>query len=394
MVGLSVAHQLIERGICKNIILIEKEKEIGLHSSGRNSGVLHAGIYYKPDSLKAKVSVEGAKRLKEWIEYKNIKLLTCGKVIVPQKLELDSQLDLLQKRGRENGAEVELWDEKQLHELIPEARSASGRALWSPNTSVVKPISVLNSIYEEVKHKGVNVIKSADNWKIDHKNRTLKTSYSKEISYGHIINCAGLQADRIAHSFGLGNHYKILPFKGVYWQLKKDCPIKLTTNLYPVPDLNVPFLGIHFTPSTDTNPIISIGPTATPAFGRENYQGINGLEPLMAISNLQILCRQYVANMGGFRKYVNEQSFLSIKAFFLKSAQELIPSIQSNHLAMSQKVGIRAQLFNTQTNMLEDDFLCINGEYSTHVLNAISPAFTASFALADLVIDKMLHKTI
>ena len=387
---MSIAHQLIERKITKNIILIEKENQIGVHSSGRNSGVLHAGIYYKPGSLKAKVSVDGAKRLKEWIKERGLKIMSCGKVIVAQKLELDSQLDLLAQRGIKNGAKVELWDEKQLHDLIPEARSASGRALWSPNTAVVKPIAVLNHLLEDLQKKGVKLITSATNWQVFPRDQYLQLSDSRKISYGHIINCAGLQADRISHQFGIGLEYKILPFKGLYWQLKDNCPIKVKTNLYPVPDLNVPFLGIHFTPSPDKKPIISIGPTATPAFGRENYFGAKGIEPLMALSNMGTLFSKYIANKSGFRKYVNEQSFLAIKPFFLKAAQELIPSLESKHLEISKKVGIRSQLFNISKQKLEDDFLCISGPSSTHVLNAISPAFTASFSLADLVIDQVI----
>ena len=392
MVGLSIAYQLIERNIAKKIIIIEKEKKIGLHSSGRNSGVLHAGLYYKPNSLKAKVSVEGSSRLKEFIKEKGIKLLSCGKVIVAQKLELDSQLDLLAKRGRENGAKVELWDEKQLHDFIPEARSASGRALWSPNTAVVKPISVLNHLLEDVQGKGVILIKSAKDWNFSKTSKCLLLGDSSKISYGHLINCAGLQADRIAHKFEVGMNFKIMPFKGIYWQLKKDSPIKIKTNLYPVPDLNIPFLGVHFTPSVDDEPVISIGPTATPALGRENYTGLTGIEPIMALSNFSTLFTQYISNISGFRKYVHEQSFLAIKPFLLKSAQELIPSIESKHIEISKKVGIRSQLFNTETRELVDDFLCLSGLESTHVLNAISPAFTASFSLADIIIDQVIKK--
>ena len=144
MVGLSIAHQLLERDITNSITILDKEPDLGLHSSGRNSGVLHAGIYYKPGSLKAKVCVEGARRLRLWVEERGLPLNPCGKVIVPQRGDLDVQLDLLAERGRANGAEVEFWDADQLHELIPEARTASGRALWSPNTAVVKPIMWFN----------------------------------------------------------------------------------------------------------------------------------------------------------------------------------------------------------------------------------------------------------
>ena len=143
MVGLSIAHQLIERKISSRILIIDKEKELGKHSSGLNSGVLHAGLYYEPKSLKAKVCVEGSKRLKRWIKERNLPINECGKVIVPQDPHLDNQLDLLYQRGLDNGAIVEMWNEKELKKRFPIVRSSSGRALWSPNTSVVKSKVVL-----------------------------------------------------------------------------------------------------------------------------------------------------------------------------------------------------------------------------------------------------------
>jgi L-2-hydroxyglutarate oxidase LhgO len=135
MVGLCLAYQLLERGIAGTITVLDKEPELGRHSSGRNSGVLHAGLYYKPGSIKAQVCVGGARRLRAWVEERGLPLNSCGKVIVPPRPELDGQLDVLAERGTANGATVEFWDETQLRELIPEARSASGRALWSANCS-------------------------------------------------------------------------------------------------------------------------------------------------------------------------------------------------------------------------------------------------------------------
>lgn len=390
MVGMCIAHQILERKVAKSIIIVEKEKKLGLHSSGRNTGVLHAGLYYKPGSLKAKVCVEGARRLRDWVKDRNIALNICGKVIVPPRPDLDGQLDVLAHRGRANGATVEFWDEKQLRELIPEARSASGRALWSPNTAVVKSITVVQCLQQELQERGVSFITSEQDWKVDTKSRQILLSTGVTLNYGHLFNCAGLQADRVARPFGVGHQYFLLPFKGLYWQLKPDCPIQPRTNLYPVPDLNVPFLGVHFTPSADPTPLVSIGPTATPALGRENYRGLQSLEPAMAAANLAVLARQYVANKGGFRRYVHEQAFLALPPLLLRTAQQLIPSIRAQDIELSQKVGIRSQLFNRTTQRLEDDFMCLSGPASTHVMNAISPAFTASFSLADLIIDESL----
>ena len=390
MVGLSIAHQLLERGITSKITILDKEPELGLHSSGRNSGVLHAGLYYKPGSLKAQVCVEGARRLRTWVEERGLPINPCGKVIVPTRAELDAQLDVLAKRGKENGAAVEFWDKDQLRELIPEARTPSGRALWSPNTAVVKPIRVLRRLREELVDRGVNMLEGQYDFKAQPVQQQLKLCDGTTLSYGHLFNCTGLQADRVAMTFGVGDQYTLLPFKGLYWQLKANCPFQPRSNLYPVPDLSVPFLGVHFTPSADATPIVSIGPTATLAFGRENYRGFQAIEPGMSVKNVGVLALQYLANRGGFRRYVHEQAFLALPPLLIRAAQELIPALRAEHIELSHKVGIRSQLFNRQTNQLEDDFLCMPGPSSTHVLNAISPAFTASFALADLIIDQAL----
>jgi len=392
MVGLCIAHQLLERGISRSITVLDKEPELGRHSSGRNSGVLHAGLYYKPGSLKAQVCVSRSRRLRAWVEERQLPLNPCGKVIVPPRAELEGQLDVLAERGRSNGAVVELWDDHQLHEALPEARSASGRALWSPNTAVVKPITVVRRLQQELQERGVRVLSGQQHWRVQAHQQQLELADGSRLSYGHLVNCAGLQADRVAHRFGVGEHYSLLPFKWLYWQLKAGCPIQPRCNLYPVPDLNVPFLGVHFTPSADPVPVVSIGPTATPAWGRENYRGLQALEPAMAAGNLALLARQYLANRGGFRRYVHEQAFLALPPLLLRTAQQLIPAVRAEHLELSQKVGIRSQLFNHTTQRLEDDFLCLPGPASTHVLNAISPAFTASFALADLILDEAIPR--
>ena len=392
MVGLSIAFQLISRKIAKKIIIIEKEKELGLHSSGRNSGVLHAGLYYKPGSLKAKVCVKGSQRLKNWIVDHKIPFKKCGKVIVPNKYCLDKQIDILAERGRANGAEVQIIDESQLREIVPEAVSASGRAIWSPNTAVVKPLEVLNSLKLELKQLGVEIYTSISEWKVDMHNQRIKLKNNYSIYYDHVINSAGLNADKVAHAFDVGKNYRLMPFKGIYWQIKKSSKIKINTNLYPVPDLDLPFLGVHFTPNTDPTPKVSIGPTASLAFGRENYRGLDNLEFIMSIKNISMVSKLYLMNKGGFRKYFHEQALLYLPNLFFKAAKELIPSLRSEDIEKSNKVGIRSQLLDIQKEKLVDDFLCLDGPSSTHLLNSISPAFTASFEFADYVLDLILKK--
>ena len=388
MVGLSVAHQLIERKLSKNITIIDKENSLGMHTSGRNSGVLHAGIYYAPNSLKAKVSVEGANRLKEWIKERNLSINNCGKIIVPTRKSQDEQLELLKERGINNGAKVEFINEKEIKEKIPFARTATKRGLWSPNTSVVNPKEVLLALQNDLIHKNVEFILGEKIKNIDPNGCEIRLTNDITIQYKYLFNCTGLNSDRIAHYFSIGKNYTLLPFKGLYWKLKSSSQIKIKTNLYPVPDLSVPFLGVHFTPSGSNFKNISIGPTAVPAWGRENYNGLEKVEPIMAFKNLSILAKQYLLNKEGFRGYVHKQSLQSLTPIFLKSAQELIPEIKLTDIEESEKVGIRAQLFNLKDMKLEDDFICVNTKESCHVLNAISPAFTASFALGDLIINK------
>ena len=213
----------------------------------------------------------------------------------------------------------------------------------------MNPKEVLKQLQADLTSRGVQFIMSTKDWDPRVEENCLKLSNGTSIHYGHLFNCTGLQADRVAHQFGVGRNYSLLPFKGLYWQLKDGCPIQIKTNIYPVPDLNIPFLGVHFTPSADANPVISIGPTATLAMGRENYRGMEGIEPMMAASNLKILAQQYIDDQGGFRRYVHEQAFLSLSPLLLRAAQELIPDVKAEYLEFSKKVGIRAQLFNKES---------------------------------------------
>ena len=395
MVGLSIANQIYKRNISKNITIIDKEDQLGKHSSGRNSGVIHAGLYYKPNSLKAKVCVNGGKRLKEWIKDRNLSINECGKVIIPQKDYLDKQLDVLLARGKENGAKVKIIDAKELSEIAPNAFSSTGRAIWSPNTAVINPKEVLNKLKEELKEKGVNFFTSENSWQINTKTRCIYLNNGQKINYGFLINAAGLNSARVAKKFDIGHEYKIIPFKGLYWELKNNCPIKFNTNVYPVPDLNIPFLGVHFTPSANTikqlPSKIYIGPTAILSMGREIYNNFDNIEFSDTFSNIFELSKLFLENRNGFRRYVFEQSNLFIPQILINSARELIPEIKLSQIKKSEKVGIRAQLYNIKEKKLVDDFLCIKNDNSLHILNAISPAFTASFALADEIIEQFIN---
>lgn len=392
MVGLSVAHQLQQRGISNDILIIEKEKEVGKHSSGRNSGVLHAGLYYPPNSLKAKVCVSGSKRLKKWIEENRIQINNCGKIIIPQKESLDPQLDLLASRGKSNGAVTEFWSNSKLKENFPQLNSISGRALWSPNTSVVKPLEVLIKLKSNLIKSGVTIITSLNNYKINSEKKIIKKTNGESIEFKYLFNCAGMNANEIYQDCFQEMAYKVIPFKGMYWKLEGCDLSNFNTNIYPVPDLNMPFLGIHFTPSfKEKSNIVDqvfIGPTAILAFGKENYYGLENFQFRDFIDNSGKLANLFINDLGGIRKYVKEQLFLSMRPLLIKVVKDLVPSVKDYNIRKSRKVGIRSQLFDMKKNKLVDDFVCINSKNATHVLNAVSPAFTASFSLADLIIDK------
>lgn len=391
MVGLCLANQIIRRKISKSICIIDKEERLGMHSSGRNSGVLHAGIYYEPNSLKAKVCIKGAKRLKKWIKERELPINNCGKIIIPQSKDLDSELDKLFYRGIKNGAKVEMINNQKLNSISKNISSSTGRAIWSPNTSVVNPKIILSRLEDELKKEGVKFLKGQKNLIFNIKANEIVTSFKKTINYEHLINSAGLEADNIAKKFNVGNEFFIIPFKGIYWELKKSSQIKLSTNVYPVPDLNVPFLGVHFTPNYNGESV-SIGPTATFAFGKENYGLFDNIEIFKSIRNLQTISSLYLTNKGGFRKYIHEQSLQNLSFLMINSARKIIPELKLKDIKLSKKVGIRAQLFNKHRNRFEDDFICLKGLNSTHILNSISPAFTSSFELADFIIENSTFK--
>jgi L-2-hydroxyglutarate oxidase len=187
------------------------------------------------------------------------------------------------------------------------------------------------------------------------------------------------------HAFGLGERYAMLPFKGLYWKLAPDALLTINGPIYPVPDLNVPFLGVHFTKRVDGE--VHLGPTAIPAFGRENYAGLTGLAPAEIVPILSRLLGQYWGNKQGFRAYAHAESLRFFKTRFVEAAQALVPGLEGRHLIKSDKVGIRAQLLDKEKGELVMDFLVQQAPGSTHVLNAVSPAFTSAFAFARLVLD-------
>ena len=384
--GLSVARQkLLDEPNCR-VLVIEKEPKIGMHGSGRNSGVLHSGIYYPSDTLKAKFCSEGSELMASYCEKYNLPLMKCGKVILPTKSEDEDQIDLLYKRGVKNGASVKIISQKELREIEPEASTIAQRALYSPNTSVIDPYAVLSKIQSELNNSDVIILFNEKVISANPDQSTITTNKDNNFKYKHLINCTGQYSDVVSKLFNVGKKYTLLPFKGLYYGLSKNSNIRLNGLIYPVPDLSIPFLGIHSVKLV--NGSVYFGPTAIPAFGRENYQGFEGVNIKDASSISYHLLRQYISNKKGFRAYTHQEASRFLKSEFLKSMQSLVPNLSSNDLVISHKVGIRAQLLDTKRNELVMDFVVERVDNTTHVLNAVSPAFTSAFSFAKYILNK------
>jgi L-2-hydroxyglutarate oxidase LhgO len=389
VVGLSIARELKSRYRKASIVVLEKEQTPGQHSSGRNSGVLHSGIYYPPDSLKARVCRSGAVEMAEYHVEHRLPLNRIGKVLVATRPEDASQLDLLLDRARLNGIKAERLDLQSLKALEPEAYSATQTAIWVPGTSVGSPAQVMSTLADEATSSGVQLVCGVRPASVEPERRILRIAGGRPISYGHAINASGLYADSVAHLFGVGKRYSLLPFKGLYWKLDPRSGIKPRHLIYPVPDLRVPFLGVHTTTTVDGDTYL--GPTAVPAFGRENYRGLAGITPgELARISLQ-LAIQYVKGEQGFRRLAWQEGRRYFKRWFTQAARTLLPRLRSEDLLPSEKAGIRAQMLDRKTGTLVTDFLVERGPSSTHILNAISPAWTSAFPLARHICDQFIE---
>ena len=386
IIGLAIAKALREVYPEKEICIIEKEASLGAHASGRNSGVLHAGFYYAPDSLKAKFTRQGNQELKEFCEERGLRLNKCGKIVVAQNEGELEVLFELKRRGDINGVELYVITEKELKDLEPNAKTHK-YALFSPNTATVDPLEVLKAIESELREKEVRIFynipyrkKLNDDLGIIAGDKTFKAE--------KIINCAGLYADKIAKDFGFSKDYELVPFKGVYLEYKGNDQF-VKRNIYPVPNIRFPFLGVHFTVRVDEK--IKIGPTAMPAFWRENYEEFNSFNFKELLETIKWNALMFIKK-SEFRRLAIEEMKKYSKSYLIEQAKKLVFNTPSADLFKWSKPGIRAQLIDKRSLTLIQDFVVEGDEYSVHILNAVSPAFTASFPFARYVVEKYIAK--
>lgn len=370
IIGMTIAYELKNQNQNLKIAIIDKENDVAKHASGRNSGVLHAGFYYSANSLKAKFTVDGNRLMKEFCILNSISIKATQKIVVA-KDEKDLQgIYELQNRANRNGVEVQIMSEDDVFKIDPNIKTYK-KALFSPNTASVDPKEVCSKLKSVLKENSIDFF--------------FNTLFEDcDLEYKYLINCAGAYADKIAQKFGLAQNYTMIPFKGIYLKYMTN-KTDIKTNIYPVPNLKNPFLGVHYTITSDGS--IKIGPTAIPAFWRENYQGFERFSFKEMIEIFYYETKLFLLNSFNFRTLAIEEMKNYSPKTFIQKAKDMVNNIGDDFKPMP--AGIRAQLLDIKTNELVQDFVIEHGGNSTHILNAVSPAFTCSFAFAKYVVSEI-----
>ena len=386
IIGVNIALELVRQYPDSKVMVIDKEELPGVHGSGRNSGVLHAGFYYSEDSLKAKFTRNGNRMLTEYCLERNLPINQCGKLVVAKDENDLKGLNTLFKRARTNNIIIEELDEQAAEEIEPRVKTFS-KALFSPTTSSVDPNKVLLSLIDDLKQAGVEVLMGVEY--LGHSdNKTVKTSIGN-IEAGYVVNASGLYADRIAKTYGFSENYRVIPFKGLYLY-SNEAPEALNVHVYPVPDLKHPFLGVHYTITVDGK--IKIGPTAIPAFWRENYNGFSRFQfdefIEIAWTDLSLM----ISNNFGFNKLAIEEMKKYSRNRMVKLAGQLVENVLPEQFTHWGKPGIRAQLVDLKNRNLVMDFCYEGDEKSFHILNAVSPAFTCSMSFSKFIVEEISKK--
>lgn len=384
VIGLTLSISLKKRFPKSSILIIEKESEIAFHASGRNSGVLHAGFYYTSDSLKSKFTRDGNIAMREYCKSKSIKVNECGKLVVCRGEKDLSGLEVLEERAKNNNIELYKISEREAREIDPGVVT-EGRALWSPTTSSVDPKQVVFSLFDDALALGVDIVTETIYFSFDRGCKQVVTN-NGNYGCGYLVNAAGLYADKIALECGFSQDYRILPFKGLYLHSKVSS-YKPRVHIYPVPDLRFPFLGTHFT-ITSTG-AAKIGPTAIPAFWRENYKGFDRFNLLEMLEIVTQEAKLFSENRFNFRSMAMAEIQKYSKAHMIKEASKMFVNTDKLCFENWGKPGIRAQLVNINNLKLEMDFIYEGDRESFHVLNAVSPAFTCSIPFAEFLVDRI-----
>jgi L-2-hydroxyglutarate oxidase len=382
IVGLATGYQLTRLFPGKKIVLLEKEGGLAEHQTGRNSGVIHSGIYYKPGSLKAVNCREGRKALIEFCQQESIAHEVCGKVIVAVEKREFPALERIYERGQANEVRCEMIGAERLHELEPHA--AGIRAIHVPDAGIVDYKGVCARLAQHITAGGGTILTHARVTAIRaNLDGTHVASTAGEVSAKLVVNCTGLFADRVTALGGMTPPAKIVPFRGEYYELVPAAEHLCRNLIYPVPDPNFPFLGVHFTRMALGG--VECGPNAVLAFAREGYHltdvNLRDLAESLSYSGfLRLAARHWRMGLGELWRSISKRAFV-------KALQRMVPEIRVEHLH-SAPAGVRAQALAPDGSLV-DDFSIVENERILNVLNAPSPAATASLNIGRLIVDRL-----
>jgi len=382
IVGLATAYRFTRRFPGKRVVVLEKEARVAEHQTGRNSGVLHSGIYYKPGSLKAATCRAGKKAMEVFCSAEGIAHEICGKVIVAVD---DADLPALQRiyeRGVANGVDCALIDRVRLAELEPHA--AGVKAIHVPETGIVNYRQVCERLAERVRGSGGEVVFNARVTTVkNHPGEITAVTSAGDFAARELVNCAGLHSDRVARLTSRDPGARIVPFRGEYYALKPEAFPLCRNLIYPTPDPRFPFLGVHFTRMIDGS--VECGPNAVLAFGREAYCFLalhprDLLETLTYSGFVRMALKHWRMGLGEVWRSLSKQAFV-------RALQRLVPGIRAEHLEPAP-AGIRAQMVAPDGSLV-DDFLVIEGDRVVSVCNTPSPAATASLQIGEAIVDRL-----
>lgn len=385
IIGLASAYNLIKFYPEKSIVILEKEKRLATHQSGRNSGVLHAGIYYRPGSLKATNCRSGKAAMEEFCTREGIDFKTCGKVIVAVDAGDLPALQSIYDRGQANGVKCELIERSRLRELEPYA--AGIKAIHVPETGIVDFGQVCSRLADIIRARGHRIITGVKVTGLKEKSgEAFVETTNGEFHPRYIINCAGLHSDRVASMDSDSLPAKIIPFRGEYYKLKPDAEKICNALIYPVPDPRFPFLGVHFTRKISGE--VKCGPNAVLAFAREGYRksdvNLHDLYESLTYPGFAKIAAKY------WRTGVWEIWRSLSKNAFVRALQRLVPEVTLNDL-LPYPSGIRAQAV-TPEGMILDDFAFQESSRVVNVINAPSPGATASISIGKVVVERLAQR--
>lgn len=382
IVGLSTAYRYLQRFPDRSCLLVEKEQAIAEHQTGRNSGVLHSGIYYKPGSLKAINCRAGKRAMEEFCQIEGVKYEICGKVIVATSEEELPRLAGILERGRANGVGCELIDAVRLRELEPHA--AGIKAIHVPETGIVDFVGVCQKLADRIRSAGGEIRLGARVTGIAPVGAdTVVRTTVGEFPARQVVNCAGLYCDRVAKMSGATPPAKIIPFRGEYFELKPEACSLVKNLIYPVPDPAFPFLGVHFTRMVLGG--VECGPNAVLAFSREGYTKLKInvgelAESLTYPGFLRLAAKYWRMGAGEMWRSVSKRAFV-------RALSRLVPEIRGDDLHPAP-AGVRAQAVARDGSMV-DDFLIEQSGHVVNVLNAPSPAATSALNIGQLIVDRL-----